>query len=97
MSSRHYDDDIVMTMYLLKRMSTEVLNFKTPLYVLSNCHIAFRFDAPSRIFGCIAFVHLHKNQYTKLDSFAVRCFWSMPYIRRATGVMILSPNVPISL
>ena len=28
---------------------------------------------PPRVFGCVAFVHLHKNQRTKLDPCAIRC------------------------
>jgi len=30
---------------------------------------------PPHIFGCVAFVHLHKNQRTKLDPCAVRCLF----------------------
>ena len=30
---------------------------------------------PPRIFGCVSFVHLHKNQRTKLDPCAVRCLF----------------------
>ena len=30
---------------------------------------------PPRIFGCVAFVHLHKNQRTKLDPCVVQCLF----------------------
>ncbi|KAI5406644.1 hypothetical protein KIW84_053107 [Lathyrus oleraceus] len=30
---------------------------------------------PPRVFGCVAFVHLHKNQRTKLDSCAIHCLF----------------------
>ena len=30
---------------------------------------------PPRVFGCIAYVHLHKNQRTKLDPCACRCLF----------------------
>ena len=57
-------------------MPSKVLNFKTPLQVLST-HFSLPtvLMLPSRIFGCVAFVHLHKNQRTKLDPCAVRCLF----------------------
>jgi hypothetical protein len=30
---------------------------------------------PPRIFGCVVFVHLHKNQRSKLDPCAIRCLF----------------------
>ncbi|KAI5445764.1 hypothetical protein KIW84_013844 [Lathyrus oleraceus] len=30
---------------------------------------------PPRVFGCVAFVHLHKNQRTKLDSCVIHCLF----------------------
>ncbi|KAI5418750.1 hypothetical protein KIW84_043103 [Lathyrus oleraceus] len=30
---------------------------------------------PPRVFGCVAFVHLHKNQRTKLEPCAIRCLF----------------------
>ena len=73
---RHWDDAIVTAVYLMNRMPSKVLNFKTPLQVLSQ-HVTL----PSllliqpRVFGCVAFVHLHKNQRTKLEPCAVRCIF----------------------
>ena len=60
--------------YLINRMLTKILHFKIPLQALST-HISL----PSilmlqpRIFGCVAFVHLHKNQRTKLDPSSMCC------------------------
>ena len=73
----HYRDDVVSTaVHLLNRMPTKVLTFQTPLKVLSN-HVPLPtvLMIPPRIFGCVAFVHLHKNQRTKLDPYAVRCLF----------------------
>ncbi|KAF2306641.1 hypothetical protein GH714_020006 [Hevea brasiliensis] len=55
-------------------MPSKVLNFKTPLQVLST-HVSLRsvLMLPHRVFGCVAFVHLQKNQRTKLDPCAIRC------------------------
>ena len=61
--SRYWDDAIAMVVYLLNRMPSKVLQFKTPLQVLSE-HVSLPtiLLLPPRIFGCVGFVHLHKNQ-----------------------------------
>ena len=63
MPSRYWDDAVATAMHLLNRMPTKVLIFQTPLKVLSN-HVPLPavLMIPPRIFGCVAFVHLHKNQ-----------------------------------
>ena len=74
--SRYWDDAIATAVYILICMPSEVLQFKTPLQVLSE-HVSLPTVVllPPRIFGCVAFVHLHKNQRTKLDSCAVWCIF----------------------
>uniref|UniRef100_A0A2N9HC31 Integrase catalytic domain-containing protein n=1 Tax=Fagus sylvatica TaxID=28930 RepID=A0A2N9HC31_FAGSY len=74
--SRYWDDAVATAVHLLNRMPTKVLTFQTPLKVLSN-HVPLPtvLMIPPRIFGCVAFVHLHKNQRTKLDPCAVRCLF----------------------
>ena len=73
---RYWDDVVVTAVYLINRMPSKVLDFKTPLQVLSQ-HVTL----PSLllikpcVFGCVAFVHLHKNQRTKLEPCAVRCIF----------------------
>jgi hypothetical protein len=74
--SCYWDDAVATAVHLLNRMPTKVLTFQTPLKVLSN-HVPLPavLMIPPRIFGCVAFVHLHKNQRTKLDPCAVRCLF----------------------
>ena len=62
--------------HLLNRLPSKVLNFKTPLQVLAS-HISLptTLMLPPRVFGCVAYVHLHKNQRTKLDPCARRCLF----------------------
>jgi hypothetical protein len=74
---RHFWSDAVVTaVYLLNRMPSQVLNFQTPLQMLSkHCPLPSILMLPPRIFGCVAFVHLHKNQRTKLDPCALRCIF----------------------
>ena len=57
-------------------MLSKILHFKTSLQILST-HISIPsiLMFPPRIFGCVSFVHLHKNQCTKLDPCAVRCLF----------------------
>lgn len=73
---RHWDDAVVTAVYLLNRMPSKVLQFKTPLQILSN-HVTFSsiLLIPPHIFGCVAFVHLLKNQRGKLDPCVVRCIF----------------------
>ena len=57
-------------------MPSKVLQFRTPLLALSShTSLPIVLMLPPRIFGCVAFVHLHKNQQTKLDPCAVRCLF----------------------
>ena len=76
MSSFHWVDVVATVVYLINRMPYKILHFKTPLQILST-HISL----PSilmlspRIFGCVAFVHLHKNQRTKLDPCVIWCLF----------------------
>lgn len=76
MPSRHWDDAVAIAVYLLNRMPSKVLHFRTPLQTLSNhTSLPTVLMLPPRIFGCVAFVHLHKNQRTKLNPCAVRCLF----------------------
>ena len=64
--SRHWADAVATAVYLLNRMPSKVLNFKTPLQTLSTyVHLPTVLLIPPQNFGCVAFVHLHKNQRTK--------------------------------
>ena len=57
-------------------MPSRVLGFKTPLQVLStHSPLPSIMMLSRRVFGCVAFVHLHKNQLTKLDPCALRCIF----------------------
>ena len=57
-------------------MSSKVLKFKTPLQALSTViSLPTALMLPPRVFGCVAFVHLHKNQRTKLNPCTVWCLF----------------------
>ncbi|RVW42159.1 putative mitochondrial protein [Vitis vinifera] len=59
-------------------MSSKVLKFKTPLQALSTViSLPTALMLPPRVFGCVAFVHLHKNQRTKLNPCTLRFDWEL--------------------
>ncbi|CAL9025897.1 unnamed protein product [Prunus brigantina] len=70
----HWDDAIVTAVHLINRMPSGVLTFKTPLQVLAQHKpLPSVLVLTPQIFGYVAFVHLHKNQRSKLDPCALRC------------------------
>ncbi|RVX03278.1 Retrovirus-related Pol polyprotein from transposon TNT 1-94 [Vitis vinifera] len=73
----HYWSDAESTaVHLLNRLPFKVLNFKTPLQVLaSHVSLPTTLMLSPRVFGCVAYVHLPKNQRTKLDPCARRCLF----------------------
>jgi len=74
---RYWSDSITTAVYLLNRMPSKALDFKTPLQALSQyVTLPSILLLPPRVFGCVAFVHIHKHLRTKLEPCAVRCiFW----------------------
>ncbi|RDX82107.1 hypothetical protein CR513_37145, partial [Mucuna pruriens] len=59
-----YSGEAVLTVtYLINRLSTRVLNSISPIK-----HIL-----PSRVFGCVAFVHSYNPYHGKLDPKAIKC------------------------
>lgn len=60
----------------MNRMTSHVLSLRTPLVVLAD-HVSlpFTLHLEPRVFGCVTYVHLHKNQWSKLDPCAVQCIF----------------------
>ena len=59
---------------MINRVSSSSINFQTPLQALTNVVVAPTVpNLPPRVFGCVAFVHLHKHQRTKLTSHELQC------------------------
>ena len=73
----HYWDDVVATVvHLLNRMPIKVLTFQTPLKVLfDHVPLPTMLLLPPCIFSCVVFVHLHRNQRTKLDPCPIQCLF----------------------
>ena len=60
--------------YLINRIPSATLDFQTPSDVLARSVSApTESNLTPRVFGCVAFVHLPKEQRTKLESRALKC------------------------
>ena len=69
----YWGEAITSATYLI-RVPSSPINFQTPLQDLTNAVVApTATSLPPRVFGCVAFVHLHKHQCTKLTSHALQC------------------------
>src|SRR5262249_38320115 len=98
--SKYWANAITTLVYLLNRMPSKVLDFKTPLQVLSkHFTLPSMLLLPPHIFGYVVFVHLHKNQCTKFDPCAVRCifFYDMLPKKRYIINMSLLLNASMSI
>ena len=77
--------------YLMNRLSSRVWHYKTPLQVLAQ-HVTLPsvLMLPPRKFGCVTYVHIHKNQRTKLDPCDVRCVF-LGYAAHKKGYRCYDP------
>ncbi|RVW83369.1 Retrovirus-related Pol polyprotein from transposon TNT 1-94 [Vitis vinifera] len=70
----YWGEAITSAAYLINWVPSSSINFQTPLQALTNAVVAPTFpNLPPHVFGCVAFVHLHKHQRTKLTSHALQC------------------------
>ncbi|CAJ2645609.1 unnamed protein product [Trifolium pratense] len=58
-----WGEAVLTAAYLINRVPSKVLNFKTPIHIFKECFPNDRVsnDLTLKIFGCTAFVHEHKN------------------------------------
>ncbi|KAI5342034.1 hypothetical protein L3X38_009909 [Prunus dulcis] len=67
-------DAVTYAVYLLNRLPSRVLDFQTPMQVLTH-HISASsmLTLSPKVFGCVIYVHLHQNKRSKQDPCALRC------------------------
>lgn len=63
-------DAIHTATFLMNRLPTRVLDYKSPIEVFSPS--APLFPIHPKVFGCICFVHVDKSSSSKLDSKALK-------------------------
>ncbi|CAL9005203.1 unnamed protein product [Prunus brigantina] len=69
-----WGEAVLSAAYLINRIPTSILQFRTPLQTLQHqCQIPPTQNLEPRIFGCVVFVHLHDHQRSKLDPRAEKC------------------------
>ena len=89
---QYWTDAVVTAFYLLNRMPSRVLAFNTPLQCLAHhTPLPFVLMLPPRTFGCVAYVHLHKNRRIKLDPCVVRCIF-LGYATHKKGYRCYDPT-----
>ena len=60
--------------YLINRVPSSTIDFRTPSQALIEAIVApVGQNLPPHVFGCVAFVHIHKRQRNKLKPRALRC------------------------
>ncbi|KAL9420128.1 hypothetical protein AB3S75_037830 [Citrus x aurantiifolia] len=88
-----WGEAILTATYLINRMPSRVLNFQPPLTVFKKFFPMTRLtsDLPLKVFGCVAFVHIHNHNRDKLDPRAVKCVF-LGYSPTQKGYKCFDPN-----
>jgi hypothetical protein len=75
MPIRFWGDAALTATFLINRMPSRILLFHTPLETLTTYFPRQKLGTtlPLKVFGCIAFVHIHSHARTKLDPRARKC------------------------
>lgn len=66
---------VITTTYLINRIPSRVLKFKSPLQTFYSIYPTSRLvsQIPLKNLGCTAFVHFHSQNRSKLDAHALKC------------------------
>lgn len=72
-----WGDAILTSTYLINRMPSRILSYKTPLQTLQNWFPTSRIHSSlqPKVFGCTTFVHNHSQNLSKLDPRALKCIF----------------------
>jgi hypothetical protein len=91
MSTKYWGEAITAATYLINRIPSSTLGFHTPLSVLHKtiCSPAVS-HLQLRVFGCTAFVHLHKPLRNKLEPRALKCIF-VGYAQHQKGYRCYHP------
>ncbi|GMP33172.1 hypothetical protein CsSME_00006609 [Camellia sinensis var. sinensis] len=82
---------LTSTTYLINRVLSSTIDFRTPSQALAETIVApVTPNLSPYVFGCVAFVHLHKHQCTKLTPRALRCVF-LRYVASQKGYHCYHP------
>ncbi|KAL8118242.1 hypothetical protein AgCh_015962, partial [Apium graveolens] len=89
---KFWGEAILTATYLINRMPSRVLNFRSPIQMFQglypNSHLMSQI--PFKLFGCTAFVHVHSQFRSKLDARALKCIL-LGYSANQKGYKCFSP------
>lgn len=91
---RFWGEAVLTAAYLINRMPSRVLKFKTPhnLFTQFFPHSqTISNNLPLKIFGCTAFVHIYDHHRTKLDPRSHKCLF-IGYSSRKKGYKCYCPT-----
>lgn len=91
--SRFWGDAVLSATYLINRMPSRVLNFNTPHSTHQSFYPSSQIltTIQPKIFGCQAFIHNHRHQYSKLDPKSIKCIF-LGYSPHQKGCRCYSPS-----
>ncbi|RVW93973.1 Retrovirus-related Pol polyprotein from transposon TNT 1-94 [Vitis vinifera] len=88
-----WGEAVLTATYLINRILLGFFQFKTLCQILLAAYPSARIisSIPIKVFGCTAFVHIHKSQRSKLDPTATKCI-SLGYSPNQKGYKCYSPT-----
>lgn len=72
-SKTFWADVIQIVAFLINRLPTHILGYKSPIEVVSLATTLF--PSSSKVFGCICFVHVDQSSRFKLGPKALKCIF----------------------
>ena len=72
-----WGEAVLTTAHLINRIPSKILNNQSPIQSLSSHFPDFGMHTslPLKVFGCVSFVHVHKQYRDKFDPRALRCIF----------------------
>ncbi|XP_004298117.1 PREDICTED: uncharacterized protein LOC101313408 [Fragaria vesca subsp. vesca] len=86
-----WGEAVLCAPHLINRLPSAPLQGRVPFDVLSHYVPILSLNTlPARVFGCVAYVHLYKNQLSKLDARALKCV----FVGYGSHQVVLDHNQP---
>ncbi|KAM1709738.1 hypothetical protein TB1_000224 [Malus domestica] len=86
---RFWSQGVMAAVYIINRLPSRVLGFKSPLEVMKGRKIDL---SHLRVFGCVCFVHIQSHHRDKLDPRALKCIF-LGYSSTQKGYKCYDPQL----